>query len=238
MSKVESTNKWDLNRIVFIGRVYDEYMRMFDLTQEELLGLKILDCPAGACSFTAVANQLGMDVTTCDIAYYHSIEQLKQKGLQDIETTMLNMEKAEIQANFLWDYFKSVAELKQIRTQALNECIFDMQQNRSRYIPAELPTLPFNDKQFDLTLSANFLFLYEDKLDYSFHLRTIKEYMRVTKQEIRIFPTTNFTCERYRYLDELIDEINNLGWTAEEITVPYEFQKNTNKMLKITKNKE
>lgn len=63
MSKVESVNKWDLNRIVFIGRTWDEYMRMFGLTKEDLVGRKILDCPAGACSFTAVSNQLGMDVT-------------------------------------------------------------------------------------------------------------------------------------------------------------------------------
>ncbi|ABO66956.1 hypothetical protein [Geobacillus thermodenitrificans] len=136
MSKVESVNKWDLNHIVFIGRIWDEYMRMFGLTKEELVGRKILDCPAGACSFTAVSNQLGMDVTACDIAYYLPIEQLEQKGLQDIETTMSNMERADIQKNFLWDYFKSADELKQIRTQALNQCISDMKRNKNRYIPA------------------------------------------------------------------------------------------------------
>ncbi|HJV46292.1 MAG TPA: SAM-dependent methyltransferase [Bacillota bacterium] len=237
MSKVEPINKWDLNRIVFIGRVWDEYMRMFNLTQGELMGRKILDCPAGACSFTAVSNRLGMDVTACDIAYHHPVDELEQKGLQDIETTMFNMEKADIQKNFLWDYFKSVDELKQIRTQALNECISDMKQNdiETRYIPAVLPTLPFGDKQFDLTLSANFLFLYEDRLDYEFHLQTIEELMRVTKNEIRIFPTTNFACERYKYLDEIIRDIQNLGWNTEEISVDYEFQKNTNTMLKIVK---
>ncbi|BDG37230.1 SAM-dependent methyltransferase [Saccharococcus caldoxylosilyticus] len=237
MSKSEAVNKWDLNRIVFIGRTWDEYMRMFGLVKEDLVRRKILDCPAGACSFTAVSNQLGMDVTACDMAYYLPIEQLEQKGLQDIETTMSNMERADIQKNFLWDYFQSVDELKQIRTQVLNQCISDMKRNKNRYIPAVLPTLPFDDKQFDLTLSANFLFLYEDKLDYNFHLQTIKELMRVTKDEIRIFPTTNFACERYKYLDELIRDIHHLGWITEEMKVPYEFQKNTNTMLKIMRKK-
>ncbi|KYD10268.1 hypothetical protein B4119_4229 [Parageobacillus caldoxylosilyticus] len=110
-----------------------------------------------------------------------------------------------------------------------------MKRNKNRYIPAVLPTLPFDDKQFDLTLSANFLFLYEDKLDYEFHLQTIKELMRVTKDEVRIFPTTNFACERYKYLDKLIRDIHSLGWITEEIKVPYEFQKNTNTMLKIAR---
>jgi hypothetical protein len=199
--------------------------------------MNVLDCPGGACSFTAVSNQLGMNVTACDIAYYYSAEELEQKGLEDIETTMSNMENEDIQKNFLWDYFKSVDELKQVRTKALNQCISDMKKNgkEGRYVPAVLPTLPFDDKQFDLTLSANFLFLYADKLDYEFHLQTITELMRVTKEEIRIFPTTDFECNRYIYLDELINDIQNSGWIAEEIRVPYEFQQNTNTMLRITK---
>jgi hypothetical protein len=235
MSHMESVNKWDLNRIVFIGRVWDEYSRMFDLTQEELVGRKVLDCPAGACSFTAASNQLGLDVTACDMAYYHLVEELYNKGLQDIETTMVNMEKTEVEKNFIWHYFKSVDELRQIRTKALNECILDMKHNQKekRYIPAVLPNLPFEDKQFDLTLSANLLFLYDDKLDYQFHLQTIREFMRVTKDEIRVFPTTNFSCERYQYLDKLVQDLHHSGWTAEEIRVPYEFQKNTNRMLRI-----
>lgn len=93
MRKAELSNKWDLDRIVFIGRVSDEYMRMFNLSKVELLGQKVLDCPAGACSFTAVSNQLGMDITACDMAYYYRIDDLKQKGLKDIETTMLNMKR-------------------------------------------------------------------------------------------------------------------------------------------------
>jgi|HigsolmetaAR204D_1030405.scaffolds.fasta_scaffold06568_2 hypothetical protein len=235
MSKVKTKNKWDLNHIVFIGRIRDEYMRMFDLAEEELVGQKVLDCPAGACSFTAASNQLGLNVTACDIAYSFPIDQLEEKGIQDIAVTMQNMKKSEIQQNFLWDYFKSVEELEQARTKALTECIADMKKNKSRYVPAVLPSLPFADQQFDMTLSANFLFLYEEQLDYDFHLQTIKEFMRVTRTEIRMFPTTNLACKRYHYMDQLIQDINDLGWFAEEIKVPYEFQKNTNTMLKLIK---
>ena len=63
---------------------------MFSLSIKELKGKKILDCPAGACSFTALGNKVGLDVTACDIAYYHSVEKLENKGLQDIDHAMEN----------------------------------------------------------------------------------------------------------------------------------------------------
>ncbi len=47
MSKVEQSTKLDLERIIFIGRTYQEYMDMFLLSEKELQGKKILDCPAG-----------------------------------------------------------------------------------------------------------------------------------------------------------------------------------------------
>lgn len=34
-----------LAQIVFIGRTYEEYMSMFQLTDQELAGKHILDCP-------------------------------------------------------------------------------------------------------------------------------------------------------------------------------------------------
>lgn len=47
-----------------------------------------------------------------------------------------------------------------------------------QYVSATLPHLPFMDNEFDLTLSAHFLFMYGDLLDYSFHLETLKELLR------------------------------------------------------------
>ena len=87
--------KLDLSRIVFIGRTFDEYMAMFNLSKEDLIGRRILDCPAGGCSFTAIANQLGADVTATDIAYDHEFSQLEVKGFQDIEHVFEQMENAK-----------------------------------------------------------------------------------------------------------------------------------------------
>lgn len=226
-------NKLDLSRIVFIGRTFDEYMLMFNLSKNELLERRILDCPAGACSFTAVANQLGADVTATDIAYFHPSKQLAAKGREDIEHTLLHLENAR--SNYLWDYFKSVQELKNARTQSLRAWLNDFRQSPNRYIPSTLPVLPFNDQEFDLTLSAHFLFLYADRLNYEFHLQTIQELMRVSKEEIRIFPAVDLSSQRYEHWEKLCAFIHSQGWEAEEVQVPYEFQRKANSMVKLKK---
>jgi hypothetical protein len=218
---------------VFIGRTFEEYLDMFLLSQGELKGKKILDCPAGACSFTAVGNRTGLDVTACDIAYYHSWEDLKNKGLKDIEHTMEHMQKA--QNNYKWDYFNDVEGLRKYRLSALQDCTNDMMESRQNYISVTLPFLPFKNAEFDILLSAHFLFMYGDRLDYQFHIETLNELLRVTKEEVRIFPLVDLEGKRYEHLDKIISYLTDNGCIVEEVKVPYEFQINANSMLKIEK---
>ncbi len=233
MSRVEQSAKLDLERIVFIGRTFEEYVDMFSLSIEEWKGKKILDCPAGACSFTAVGNKSGLDVTACDIAYSYSGEALEMKGMQDIEHAMEHMQKAK--NNYSWDYFKDIDSLRDHRLSALKDCVNDMVESSERYVPATLPSLPFKAGEFDLILSAHFLFMYADRLDYQFHIKTLNELLRVTKEEIRIFPLVDLEGKRYEYLDQLVSFLKEKGCTVEEVRVPYEFQANANSMLKIMK---
>ncbi|PMC34319.1 SAM-dependent methyltransferase [Bacillus sp. UMB0899] len=233
MSIVERSTKLDLDRIVFIGRTYDEYLDMLSLSEKELYGKKILDCPAGACSFTAVGNKLGLDVTACDIAYDHPVEDLKNKGLQDIEHAMEHMQK--VQSNYKWDYFKDIEGLREKRLNALQDCTNDMRNFSERYIPVTLPSLPFKNEEFDLVLSAHFLFMYADRLEYQFHIETLNELLRVTKEEIRIYPLVDLEGNRYKHLDKLISYLTDNRYTVEEVKVRYEFQKNAKSMLKIIK---
>lgn len=208
---------------------------MFKLKEADLVGRRILDCPAGACSFTAISNQLGSEVTAVDIAYYYSADELEDKGVQDIEHAMSELVK--VQGNFVWDYFKSIEDLTQARSRALNDNIRDQRQTPERYVPVILPNLPFNDEDFDLTLSAHFLFMYSDRLDYDFHLSTVNELMRVTRGELRIFPLVDLSCKRYEHLNRLIDEMVQQGFAVEEMEVPYEFQKGAKQMLSIRRMK-
>ncbi|MEH7388367.1 SAM-dependent methyltransferase [Bacillus sp. JJ1521] len=233
MRKVEQSTKLDLERIVFIGRTFNEYLDMFSLSEEKLQGKKILDCPAGACSFTAVGNKLGLVITACDIAYYHSGEDLKNKGLQDIEHAMEHMQRAK--DNYKWDYFNDIEGLRNHRLSALQDCTNHMREYKGRYIPVTLPSLPFKNAEFDMLLSAHFLFMYADRLDYQFHIETLNELLRVTKEEVRIFPLVDLEGKRYKHLDKIISYLANIGCTVEEVKVPYEFQINANSMLKIKK---
>jgi hypothetical protein len=41
----------NLDRVVFIGRTFSEYMRMLNPDPSQLKSIKILDCPSGASSF-------------------------------------------------------------------------------------------------------------------------------------------------------------------------------------------
>lgn len=233
MSKMKQSTKLDLERIIFIGRTFEEYMDMFLLSEEELRGKKILDCPAGACSFTAIGNKSGFDVTACDIAYYHSSKDLKNKGLRDIEHAMKHMEKAK--NNYKWDYFKNIEGLRKLRLTALQDFDNDMKKSSERYVPVKLPTLPFKNDEFEILLSAHFLFMYADRLDYQFHLETLNELLRVTKEEIRIFPLVDLEGKRYQHLDKIVSYLADNNCTVEEVNVLYEFQENANSMLKIKK---
>lgn len=233
MSRAEQRTKLDLEKIVFIGRTYEEYVDMFSLSIKELKGKKILDCPSGACSFTAIGQKNGLDVTACDISYDHQGEDLEDKGLQDIEHAMEHMEKAK--NNYVWDYFKDIEALRAHRLAALKDWAKDRKECSDRYIPATLPFLPFKDEEFDLILSAHFLFMYADRLDYQFHISTLNEFLRVSKEEVRIFPLVDLEGKRYKYLEQLLNYLTESGYRVEEVNVPYEFQANAHSMLKIKK---
>ncbi|MCP3026463.1 methyltransferase domain-containing protein [Halobacillus sp. A5] len=233
MRNKDISTKMNLDKIIFIGRTYEEYMDMFDLSEDRLKGRKILDCPAGACSFTAEGREKGLDITAADIAYDHSLDQLELKGRQDVHHAINHMEKAK--SNYIWSYFKNLHALEEYRLSALKKCTDHMHQFNEHYVPVTLPELPFEDQQFDIVLSAHFLFMYADRLDEDFHLKAIDELIRVAKEEVRIFPTVDLQGNRYKYLDHIHSYYRDMGFDTEEVKVPYEFQANADQMLVIKK---
>jgi len=67
--------------------------------------------------------------------------------------------------------------------------------------------LPFKDDEFHLLLSGNLLFIYEKNLSYRFHLKSVREMLRVA-QEIRIYPIWNIPKRRRSvHLKRLIDNL-------------------------------
>lgn len=222
-----------LERIIFIGRTFKEYMDMFSLKLDDLKGKKILDCPAGACSFTAEGAVHGLNIMAADIAYYHQNQDLYEKGLEDIKHTVDSLEK--VKDHYVWNYFQDISGLKASRKEALTACYKDRANNPAIYLACTLPSLPFAAEEFDIVLSAHFLFTYADRLDKDFHFAVIDELLRVAKTEIRIFPTVDLDGNRYAYLDEVIGNLTEKGIKAEEVKVGYEFQRNADTMLRIVK---
>ena len=79
------------------------------------------------------------------------MEYLKRKGEEDISYVI---EKVNSSFNlYNWDYYKTIENLKEQRTLSLARFALDYnygKKKKKRYIKAELPKLPFEDKSFDL----------------------------------------------------------------------------------------
>ena len=72
ISPTNNVNKAHLRDVegpIFIGRTCTEYIKMFNLDLEDIAGEKILDCAAGASSFTAMMSKKGFDIKAVDIIY-------------------------------------------------------------------------------------------------------------------------------------------------------------------------
>jgi len=78
---------------------------------------------------------------------------------------------------FVWSHIRSIEELGRVRMGAMRDFLADYPQGKraGRYIPGELPKLPFSDDAFDLALCSHFLFLYSEHYDCAFHVQSLRE---------------------------------------------------------------
>jgi len=232
-----------LDRVVFFGRTLSEYVQFFDLDLTAWQGKRILDCPSGAASFVAEANQMGIQVVGCDRLFNLEPEILYQRGQADIDRVI--EQTAQLPDLFNWEVYQSNEGLKNFRNLALEKFAQDYPDGRKngRYINGSLPQLPFTNDSFDLVLSGHFLFIYgEEAIDvndspfgYQFHRTAILELLRVSSQEVRIYPIQNQGSQYHSYLEPLLAELTELGITTEILTVPWEFKKGSNQMLRLIK---
>ncbi len=220
-----------LNDVVPWGRNCDEYVRMFDLTEDEL-SLSILSCADGPACFNSEMTKRSGRVISCDPIYEFTIDQL-QKRIEDTYDKVME-ETYKNQKNFVWDIIKSSENLAQVRMEAMKEFLLDFEAGKQegRYLAESLPSLPFEDKEFDLAVCSHFLFLYTEQLSLDFHLASILEMCRVAK-EVRIFPLLDLALNKSRYIPAICSELINAGLTVEIKKVPYEFQRGGNEMMRI-----
>lgn len=222
-----------LSQVLPWGRSFGEYCRMFDLREAEHRPLRILDCAGGPASFNAEATRTGWNITTADPFYQFSAAQIESR---------IDAAREEIVANtrlhadrYNWDDFGSIDTLVETRLRAMHIFLADYAETGEgeRYINAGLPSLPFPDLAFDLTLCSHYLFTYTEAVDAATHLAAIREMLRVA-HEVRIFPIVDHNAEPSPHL-AFIQKILADEAHFELRTVPYEFQIGANQMLVVTR---
>src|ERR1700752_578957 len=131
-----------LTDVVPWGRSYDEYVRMFALSDADLR-LRILGCADGPASFNAAASRRGARVVSCDPLYRFDDDAIRAR----IEATAPDvLEQARANAgSFGWSSIASVEELGAVRMGAMMRFLDDYEPGlrERRYLPASLPDLPF-----------------------------------------------------------------------------------------------
>lgn len=220
-----------LENVVPWGRSCDEYLAMFALSEEELRR-RFLGCGDGPASFNCMMTRRRCHVISVDPIYRFSADEIRNRIDETYEEVMEQTRKNKNE--FVWGYISSVEELGKVRMAAMNDFLSDYAAGlrEGRYVDASLPTLPFEDGEFDIALCSHFLFLYSEHLSEDFHVQSIKELCQVAS-EARIFPLLELGAKRSRHLDTVVDSLEKGGFVVNVEKVPYEFQKGGNEILRV-----
>ena len=218
-----------LGDIIVTSRGFDEYCAMFGLDPDDLAGREILDSPGGASGFPAGARARGAQVTSTDPIYATPPAELIPKARRD--TLYGNTYVREHPDIYVYEWFRDADHHSESRLASLDAFAADFHGPDDRYVVAPLPDLPFADRSFDLVLSAHLLFTYPDHLDESAHLAALRELVRVSRHEVRVFPLIDTTATPSPYLDRLRAALAVDGTSSRLERVPYHFQRGAHTML-------
>jgi hypothetical protein len=213
------------------GRTLDEYRRMFDLGSDLLSG-RILGCGDGPASFNTEMAEMGNRAVSCDPVYQFSADSIWERITATCEPILSQIRQS--MQDYVWEIIRSPDELGRMRLAAMERFLRDYASGKTdgRYVAAELPELPFSDNVFDLALCSHFLFLYSEQLNLDFHVAAIRELLRVSR-EVRIFPLLDLDCNVSIHVKPLSDALIGQGYDVSVATVPYEFQRGGNQMMRI-----
>lgn len=218
-----------LDSVVPWGRSYDEYVAMFSLSERDL-EKRILGCSDGPAGFNAELTRRGGRVVSVDPLYRFSADEIRAR-IDDTFGKVME-QTARNRDEFVWQNIRTVEELGRVRMEAMEEFLADFPHGGARYVAWELPSLPFGAREFDIALCSHFLFLYSEQFSADFHIRAAEELCRVAA-EVRIFPLLELGSRSSRHVQVVVDALNASGHRCSIETVPYEFQRGGNQMLRI-----
>jgi SAM-dependent methyltransferase len=231
LSDRTSTMPFTLAQILPWGRSFAEYVAMFGLTAADL-DKRILGCGDGPASFNAAMYKKGKAVVSVDPLYEFSKDEISRR-VQVACPTIIEQVLAN-QSAYVWTTITSPQHLGRIRMEAMDDFLEDYDHGKAdgRYVPHELPTLPFEDNAFDLALCSHLLFTYSEQLAASFHVKAVLEICRVAR-EVRIFPIVEMSGQPSRHIPAVCEALDGQGvrWSIE--SVEYEFQRGGNKTLMV-----
>jgi hypothetical protein len=221
-----------INNIYPWGRTFDEYRRMFALTEADLAG-RILGCADGPASFNATMHRMGRRVVSVDPLYQFAADEIRAR----VEATypIMLAKTTDDRERFVWDEMRSPEALAELRLSAMRAFLddFDAGRREGRYLIGSLPTIDLPDDSFDLALCSHYLFLYTADVTYGAHVASIREMLRLAR-EVRIFPLLDMVSKRSAHLDPIIAQLRSDGFHASIERVAYEFLRGANEMLRIS----
>jgi len=220
-----------LSEVVPWGRSYDEYVAMFALTDTDLQR-RILGCGDGPASFNAGLTGRGGSVVSVDPLYQYSRDEIRERIDETFSVVMEQTRKNTHE--FLWTTITSVEELGRLRLAAMESFLSDYRLGAAqrRYVAGELPNLPFADREFDLAVCSHLLFLYSEQLSEDLHVASLEELCRVAG-EARVFPLLELGARKSRHVEAVRARLTAAGYAVTVETVPYEFQRGGNQMMRV-----
>lgn len=93
-----------LDRVVLLGRTFEEYRQYFLLEPADLIGMKVLDVAGGVSSFCAEANNRGIKVTAFDPIYSLPMEQIREQSESDLESVYRSIGRVP---TYCWGFYKN-----------------------------------------------------------------------------------------------------------------------------------
>jgi hypothetical protein len=220
-----------LDKVVLLGRTFEEYLRFFGLNEKTARHMEILDVAAGVSSFCAEANGRGWSVTAFDRIYAWSPEAIAEQCGRDLKTVVGSIGAA---GTYRWDFYQSPERMGEFRERACQQFLADYRVHRgSRYVAGELPLLPFGEGKFGVSLVSYLLFVYEAQFTYEFHRDCVRELLRVTREEVRIYPTVTFAARPSRWLAQLREDPLMEAFQFRDVATDFEFLHGSNSYLAI-----
>ena len=128
----------ELREIVPWGRSFDEYRRMFGLSDGDLAG-RTLGCGDGPAGFNAEATAAGHAVVSCDPIYALTAGDIRRR-VEETYDAVISQVKLHPE-RFVWGFFRDPDDLGRHRLAAMGGFLDDFERGKQegRYVAASLP---------------------------------------------------------------------------------------------------